>query len=143
VVEHNGDFFSCDHFVTLEHRLGNIQETSLGELLESRAQRAFGQAKAETLPRYCQACDVLAMCHGGCPKDRFLRTPDGEEGLSYLCAGYKQFFRHCRPFVDELAKLHRRGIAAAVKPQSARPGRNSPCPCGSGLKYKKCCAGRE
>ena len=108
VVEHNGDFYSCDHFVDVEHRLGNIEETPLVELLESPAQRAFGEAKLETLPRYCRECRVRAMCNGGCPKNRFLITPDGEPGLNYLCAGYKRFFTHCQPFVSEVAALWRR-----------------------------------
>ena len=73
VVEHNGDFYQCDHFVTPEHRLGNIRETPLAELLESPAQDAFGRAKQETLPGYCRACDVRAMCNGGCPKDRIIQ----------------------------------------------------------------------
>ena len=80
VLEHNGDFFPCDHYVDREHRLGNIRETPLGELLDSPAQRAFGEAKRDALPRYCRECEVLAMCHGGCPKYRFIRTPDGEAG---------------------------------------------------------------
>lgn len=150
VVEHNGDFFTCDHFVNPEHRLGNIRRTPLVELLESPAQRAFGQAKLGTLPRYCMACDVRAMCNGECPKNRFYRTPDGEAGLNYLCAGYKQFFTHGMPFVSEVAAQWRRQRLQeqATKPQviSARasyePGRNDPCPCGSGLKYKKCCLGK-
>jgi len=108
VVEHNGDFYSCDHFVDVEHRLGNIEEAPLVELLESPAQRAFGEAKLETLPRYCRECRVRAMCNGGCPKNRFLMTPDGEPGLNYLCAGYKRFFTHCQPFVSEVAALWRR-----------------------------------
>jgi uncharacterized protein len=103
VVEHNGDFYSCDHFVDVEHYLGNIEETSLVELLESPAQRAFGKAKLETLPRYCQECEVRAMCNGECPKNRFLKTPDGELGLNYLCAGYKRFFTHYQPFVSAVA----------------------------------------
>ena len=103
VVEHNGDFYSCDHFVDSEHRLGNIKETSLVELLESLAQRAFGKAKLETLPRQCRECEVRAMCNGACPKDRFLKTPDGEPGLNYLCTGYKRFFIHCQPFVSMVA----------------------------------------
>jgi len=103
VVEHNGDFFSCDHFVDSEHRLGNIKKTPLVELLESPEQRAFGQAKLDALPHYCLECEVRAMCHGECPKNRFIKTPDGEAGLNYLCAGYKQFFMHCRPFVAEVA----------------------------------------
>ncbi len=104
VVEHNGDFYSCDHFVDIEHCLGNIKETQMVELLESPAQRAFGKAKLENLPRYCWECKVRAMCNGGCQKNRFLRTPDGDPGLNYLCAGYKCFFTHCQPFVLEVAE---------------------------------------
>jgi uncharacterized protein len=108
VVEHNGDFYACDHFVDDEHRLGNIRETPLVELLESPAQREFGRAKLETLPRYCRECGVKAMCNGGCPRNRFTVTPDGETGLNYLCTGYKRFFAHCQPFVSEVAALWRR-----------------------------------
>jgi uncharacterized protein len=108
VIEHNGDFFSCDHFVDPGYCLGNIIETPLVELLESSEQRAFGQAKLDTLPACCQACEVRAMCNGGCPKNRFLRTQDGEPGLNYLCAGYKRFFTHCQPFVAEVAAQWRR-----------------------------------
>jgi uncharacterized protein len=107
VVEHNGDFYSCDHFVEVKHRLGNIIETPLVELLESEAQRAFGRAKLETLPRYCQECRVRAMCNGECPKNRFLETPDGEPGLNYLCVGYKRFFTYCQPFVLAVAEVWR------------------------------------
>jgi uncharacterized protein len=149
VIEHNGDFFSCDHFVDPEHRLGNIRETPLLTLLESPAQRAFGQAKLNTLPRYCrEECVVRAMCNGGCPKDRILRTPDGAAGLNYLCGGYKRFFEHCRPYVARLAALRRAGQPAGrlvrmvqAEDVSGLPqaGRNDPCPCGSGRKYKKCC----
>ena len=103
VVEHNGDFYSCDHYVDEKHHLGNIVETPLVELLESPAQRAFGRAKLDSMPRYCLECKVREMCHGGCPKNRFIQTPEGEEGLNYLCAGYKRFFSHCQPFVDEVA----------------------------------------
>ena len=150
VVEHNGDFFSCDHYVDNEHCLGNIRETPLVELLESPAQKAFGQAKLDTLPRYCQECEVSAMCNGECPKNRFLHTQDGEAGLNYLCAGYKRFFTHCRPFVEEVAAQWRRQSQEQQMPQgqdagtrtSLKPGRNDPCPCGSGLKYKKCCLGK-
>jgi uncharacterized protein len=102
VVEHNGDFYCCDHFVDPEHRLGNILETPLAELLEHPEQRAFGRAKLEKLPQYCLSCDVRDMCHGECPKNRFIRTPDGEPGLNYLCAGYKRFFTHCRPWVEDV-----------------------------------------
>jgi uncharacterized protein len=108
VIEHNGDFFPCDHFVVPGYCLGNIIEIPLVELLESPKQRAFGQAKLDTLPGCCQACEVRAMCNGGCPKNRFLRTPDGKAGLNYLCAGYKRFFTHCQPFVAEVAAQWRR-----------------------------------
>ena len=108
VIEHNGDFFACDHFVDKEHHLGNIRETPLVDLIEGPTQRAFGQVKWDTLPRYCLECEVLPLCNGGCPKDRILRTPDGEAGLNYLCAGYKRFFTHCRPFLAELSALRRR-----------------------------------
>ena len=150
VIEHNGDFFSCDHFVDAEHRLGNIIETSLVELLESPEQRAFGQAKLDPLPRYCLECEVRSMCNGECPKNRFIQTPDGEAGLNYLCAGYRRFFNHCRPFVEEVAKQWRcqmldKKTAAERSPEFGpdhKIGRNDLCPCGSGLKYKKCCLGK-
>jgi uncharacterized protein len=107
VVEHNGDFYSCDHFVNEDHRLGNIMETPLVELLESQSQREFGRAKLDTLPRYCLDCEVRNMCNGECPKNRFIQTSDGEFGLNYLCEGYKRFFNHCQPFVREVAKQWR------------------------------------
>jgi uncharacterized protein len=150
VIEHNGDFYSCDHFVDARHHLGNIQETPLVELLESPTQRAFGQAKLDTLPHYCQVCEVRGMCNGGCPRNRFLRTPDGEAGLNYLCAGYKHFFSHCQPFVAGIAALWRRQTLEQQMPQARgtgvrttpKTGRNAPCPCGSGKKYKKRCTGK-
>jgi uncharacterized protein len=148
VVEHNGDFYSCDHFVDQEHRIGNIFETPLAEMLESPAQRDFGRIKRDGLPRYCRECEVLSSCNGGCPKDRFARTPDGEPGLNYLCPGLKKFFIHSRPPLQRIASLMRSGVPVERLMDSlrsedgetaARAGRNDPCPCGSGLKYKKCC----
>ena len=147
VIEHNGDFYACDHFVDNGHLMGNIAEKPLVEMLESKPQRTFGQAKQDTLPGYCRSCDVLHLCNGECPKNRLIRTPDGEPGLNYLCAGYKRFINHCRPFVEELANLWRRQssepqtpatMTAAVR-SGPKTGRNDPCPCGSGRKYKKCC----
>jgi uncharacterized protein len=150
VIEHNGDFFSCDHFVDTQHHLGNIRETPLVDLLESPIQRAFGQAKWDTLPRSCQTCEVLEFCHGGCPKDRIIHTPDGKARLNYLCAGYKRFFTHCQPFVTQLSALGRQqSVEQMTHPPQVRHeqpipkiGRNDPCPCGSGKKYKKCCMGK-
>jgi uncharacterized protein len=155
VLERNGDFFSCDHFVNEEHRIGNILETPLLELLENPRQRSFGQAKRDILPGYCKNCDFLPMCNGGCPKDRFLHTPDGEDGLNYLCAGYRRFFAHITPFATQVAALSRiantgpeteyhavrPGLSAKMSPV-VKIGRNDPCPCGSGRKYKKCCMGK-
>jgi uncharacterized protein len=105
VLEHNGDFYSCDHFVDKEHLLGNICTTSLSQLLESPAQKAFGQDKLASLPEYCLNCEVIEMCNGACPKDRFIETPDGMPGLNYLCRGYKMFFKHCKPFVEQVATV--------------------------------------
>jgi uncharacterized protein len=108
VIERNGDFYPCDHYTRPEFRRGNIRTSTLADFLDSPAQQAFGRAKAETLPRVCRACLVLDMCNGECPKNRFLKTPDGEAGLNYLCAGYKDFFSHCRPFVEAVAAEWRR-----------------------------------
>lgn len=142
VIEHNGDFYCCDHFVDEEHHLGNIQQTPLVELIENPKQKAFGKAKQDKLPNYCQKCEVLEMCNGGCPKYRVIKTPDGEEGLNYLCAGYKKFFNHCQPWVEEIKAQWQSQIPQQQMPQTQtnqKTGRNEPCPCGSGRKYKKCC----
>ncbi len=146
VVEHNGDFYSCDFFVEKEHRLGNIQDVALVDLLDSPTQRKFGKNKLDTLPQFCRTCSVRVMCNGGCPKNRFIYTPDGEAGLNYLCAGYKMFFSHCRPFVEQVSRVWSEQQIQSKTVQSAAPiasshkmGRNDPCPCGSGKKYKHCC----
>lgn len=103
VLEHNGDFYACDHYVDADHHMGNIREVAMVSLLDSPEQKAFGQKKLDTLPRYCRECSVRDMCNGECPKNRFIKTPDEEEGLNYLCAGYRYFFNHCRPFVQAVA----------------------------------------
>jgi len=113
VLERDGALFSCDHFVDAAHRIGNIRETPLADLLESPAQRAFGQVKLDTLPRVCRTCEVLDMCNGECPKNRFVTDPEGGPPLNYLCAGYEKFFRHARPFVA--------AVAAAWRGQRSRP----------------------
>ena len=102
VLEHNGDFYSCDHYVEKKYFLGNISERRLSDFLDSPEQKDFGDAKSETLPAYCIECSVRDMCNGECPKNRFINTPDGKPGLNYLCAGYKLFFNHCRPFVEAI-----------------------------------------
>jgi uncharacterized protein len=104
-LEHNGDVYSCDHFVTPRHRLGNLLDQSLGDIVRDDPQRQFGRAKADTLPRHCHVCEVRFACQGECPKNRFIRTPSGEPGLNYLCAGYKQFFTHANPGLRGMAWL--------------------------------------
>jgi uncharacterized protein len=138
-LEHNGDLYSCDHFVEPDYLLGNIRTTHMIELVASPAQRAFGQAKLDALPSYCMECDVRFACNGECPKNRFVRTPAGEEGLNYLCEGYKEYFNHIGGAMSLMAELLRRGhFAEEIKEIIARSGRNDPCPCGSGRKAKQC-----
>jgi uncharacterized protein len=108
-LEHNGDLYSCDHFVEPDYKLGNIQDTPMIDLIASDQQRQFGQAKADTLPTYCRNCEVRFACNGGCPKNRFLETPDGEPGLNYLCAGYKAFFTHIDRPMGLMAQLLKQG----------------------------------
>ena len=108
-LEHNGDLYSCDHFVEPKHLLGNIAQHRMLDLVKSEQQRAFGNAKLATLPRFCRECDVRFACHGECPRNRFTTTPDGEPGLNYLCAGYKAFFHHIDPAMKAMADLLRRG----------------------------------
>jgi len=138
-LEHNGDVYSCDHFVDPKHRLGNLHETHLVELVGSDRQRRFGRAKSDSLPRYCRECEVLSACWGECPKNRFALSPDGEEGLNYLCAGYKAFFRRVDAPLRTMADLIRAGRPASdIKRQIAEAKRNDDCPCGSRRKAKHC-----
>ncbi|MDO9596103.1 MAG: anaerobic sulfatase maturase [Azoarcus sp.] len=108
-LEHNGDVYSCDHFVEPDHLLGNIKDTPLGRLVRSEKQSRFGQAKYDTLPKYCKECPVLFACYGECPRNRFIKTPDGEDGLNYLCAGYKGFFTHIDSAMKTMANLIKQG----------------------------------
>jgi len=108
-MEHNGDLYSCDHFVYPEHKLGNAMETDLKTMVESEQQTAFGNAKSDALPRMCRRCDVRFACNGECPKHRFAKTPDGEFGLNHLCAGYKHFFHHIDPYMQYMAGELRAG----------------------------------
>jgi uncharacterized protein len=159
-MEHNGDLYSCDHYVYPEYRLGNIREKTLTEMILSPEQTKFGQDKQDTLPRYCRECSVRFACNGECPKHRFIRTPDGEFGLNYLCAGYKKFFTHIDPYMKTMtALLHAGRAPAEIMERLARQelqekvaaqekawktvGPNDVCPCGSGIKYKKCCRGKR
>ena len=149
-LEHNGDLYSCDHFVDPEFLVGNVVDTPITELVSGRRQYEFGQDKLTSLPQYCLDCDVRFACHGECPKNRFITTPEGEPGLNYLCAGFKDFFRHIDRPMRTMIDLMRSGRSAsdvmAILAQEDRPfqdelhaaGRNDPCPCGSGLKTKRC-----
>jgi uncharacterized protein len=152
-MEHNGDLFSCDHYVYPEYFLGNISDEPMMNLVKSQRQFDFGTDKRNKLPLCCLRCDVRYACHGECPKHRFLRTPDGKPGLNYLCEGYKMFFHHVEPYMEYMAKELRSKTAPAnvmnwirnkdnqvIKPPV--PERNDPCPCGSGKKFKNCCAGK-
>ena len=109
IMEHNGDIFSCDHFMYPDFCLGNIRERGLMEIIQSRKQIAFGAAKETSLPGYCRRCQVLFACRGGCPKHRFSVTPHGKPGLNYLCPGFKHFFEHVRPSMERMLALIDKG----------------------------------
>lgn len=154
VLEHNGDLYSCDHFVDPPHLLGNIRKSHVKELVSSDQQRSFGFAKSEELPRPCRECTFLFACHGECPKNRILHTPEGEPGLNWLCEGLRSFFAHTQGSMHLMTELIRAGRPASdvmtiLALQEGRPckkpakvGRNDACPCGSGRKFKHC-HGRE
>jgi len=146
IIEHNGDVYSCDHFMYPAFRLGNVLTHDVRAMVESAFQRKFGRDKFDALPDECRDCSFLRLCYGGCPKHRFLRTRSGQAGLNYLCAGYKKFFAHTKPAMNVMADLLRRRqppaqIMELLARQDAAGGqsRNAPCPCGSGKKYKHCC----
>ncbi len=149
VIEHNGDIYSCDHFVYPDNKLGNIIEEGIASIVDKPEQDKFGLDKRDTLPNYCLNCDVRFACNGECPKHRFIKTPDGEEGLNYLCSGYKYFFHHIDVYMKFMANelLNNRApanIMEWVKEKdkgfpSLKVERNALCPCGSGKKYKSCC----
>lgn len=103
VVEHNGDFYACDHFVDKDHLIGNIMHTTLINLLDDPRQKTFGRGKLDSLPTRCLQCEVRDMCNGGCPRNRLIETSEQGKKLNYLCAGYKQFFTHCKPFIEAVA----------------------------------------
>lgn len=167
-MEHDGSVYSCDHFVDQAHYLGNVLDSppappggppepaapsapQLGSFVSSPRQLAFGAAKKQLLPQYCRQCPVLFLCNGGCPKDRLAQSPTGEDGLNYLCEGYRAFYSHALPYLRRMAGLSAAGhpvsaIMAQLESEErddrrrwASTGRNDPCPCGSGKKFKLCC----
>ena len=142
VVEADGGVYSCDHYVTPAHRLGDLASGDLRELADSPAQFRFGDDKRAGLSARCRACAWLRFCNGGCPKDR------GPGGENRLCAGLARFFAHATPVLDQLGRLARSGrdpsaIMAELRARALAAwtgvGRNDPCPCGSGRKAKQCC----
>lgn len=149
-LEHNGDLYSCDHFVEPDFLLGNIMQTHMRELAASETQRKFGQDKFNALPPVCRECNMLFACKGECPKNRFITTLDGEPSLNYLCAGLKAFFQRISSPMQSLTALMRTGRPASdimqilaekevdwqVSLARARP--KDPCPCKSGLKFDQC-----
>jgi uncharacterized protein len=104
-IEHNGDLYSCDHYVYPRHKLGNVMNQSLGEMVNSPQQIKFGSDKLDSLPKFCRDCEVRFACNGECPKHRFIKTPDGEDGLNYLCPAYKKFFNHINPAMRTMSRL--------------------------------------
>ena len=146
VIEFNGDLYSCDHFVEPQYKLGNINEKSILKMMNSKRQNEFGRLKKENLTKKCLECDYLFFCNGGCPKNRILDTKDNYK-LNYLCEGYKLFFNYVAPFLKKLAQMVKQRKNSILMKKEIKSiyikkwnvGRNDPCPCGSGKKYKKCC----
>ena len=148
-LEHNGDLYPCDHYVFPKYKLGNIMEMPLVDLIHTPEQRQFGRDKKEKLPKVCLNCEVLDLCHGECPKHRFMIAPDGEKGLNYLCEGYKYFFTSIRPELGVFAELLSMGQPAEgiqswmVQKDAGFPDLDVEpedlCPCGSGKIFKSCC----
>ncbi|MFW5985174.1 MAG: anaerobic sulfatase maturase [Halanaerobiaceae bacterium] len=154
VMEFNGDLYTCDHFVYPDYRLGNIKETPIAQLMSSEKMKTFGQNKRDKLGDTCRECEFYFICHGGCPKNRNSHLFDNnqEENLNYLCAGYKLFYDYINPFMQEASRLIKNRKSPSVIQKNLKKiydkkwkntGRNDPCPCGSGKKYKKCCLSRR
>jgi uncharacterized protein len=142
-MEYNGDVYSCDHFVEPRYKLGNIHETHLVQLMASPQQRKFGDDKRDSLTPQCQSCAVKHLCNGGCPKDRFALSRDGDPGHNYLCAGLELFFKHTRPAMETMAQLLQRNrppsdIMALTAAEDAKGGPYASCPCMSGKKIRFC-----
>jgi len=123
VVEHNGDVYSCDHYVFPEYKLGNIKDDVLLKYMTSPLQTQFGKNKRDTLPRYCRECEFLDICNGECPKNRIIKTPDGEPGLNYLCAGFKRLYKYVEPYMDFMANeiIEKRAPSNVRKWAASRP----------------------
>lgn len=152
VLEHDGSLYACDHFVMPDHRIGHVEAPSLGELVGSPAQRRFGLDKQDRLHTRCRGCAWLALCNGGCPKERFAVSEDGEPGLNYLCRGLQQIFARAEQPMKHMIRRRKEGAAseaimaelrAISRAQWQGVGRNDLCLCGSGRKAKHCCWSRR
>lgn len=157
-MEHNGNLYSCDHYVYPQYLLGNILQKPLTELAYSKEQQTFGADKHTTLPQDCLSCKLRYLCQGGCPKHRILKPRSGSGGLNYYCRSFKMFYEHAAPYLHFIADQYRRGLSdpeinqvlrqnhTKIKLQASGTrsiGRNDPCPCGSGKKFKNCCNGKR
>jgi uncharacterized protein len=142
-LESNGDLYTCDHFVEPRFLLGNINKTHMLTLVSSPEMRQFGDNKRDTLTAQCRTCEVRPLCNGGCPKDRFALSRDGEPGHNYLCAGLELFFRHTAPAMRAMAQLIQQRrypaeLMTVVAGEDEKRGPYQPCPCGSGRKFRFC-----
>ncbi len=148
IVEHDGKVYACDHFVTPEYRIGDLETSLLSALVDTPVQHRFGEDKRDRLPAQCLSCSWLTVCNGGCPKDRFALAEDGEPGLNCLCNGLRQFFAHAEKPLKQVIERRSQGLSPEAVMAELRAesllrwkgiGRNDPCPCGSGRKAKQCC----
>jgi len=148
IVEMDGGVYSCDHFVSAQYKIGNIEESSLAELVDLPVQKSFGLAKHDKLPGQCLKCPWLKFCNGGCPKDRFLISQDNQPNLNYLCEGFSSFFSYAHKALEKLMEIKSLGLSPLNIMEELKAeddlrwkniGRNDLCPCGSGRKAKQCC----
>ncbi len=144
-LEHNGNVYSCDHYVFPSHLIGNIRDQCYADIIDGETQTAFGEGKQKKLASRCLKCKALYLCNGGCPAHQFVRQRDNKHDLNYLCAGYKTFFNHIEPYIKAMRSALRQRIPAReyfrfLSDKKLQIGRNQPCPCGSGKKYKLCCS---
>jgi uncharacterized protein len=148
IVEHDGGVYACDHFVTPDHQIGNLEASLLSELVDAPVQRRFGDDKRDRLPVQCLSCSWLKVCNGGCPKDRFTLAEDGEPELNFLCNGLRHFYAYTEKPLKKIVERMKQGLSSEAIMTELRAeslvrwkgiGRNDPCPCGSGRKAKNCC----
>jgi len=147
-LESNGDLYACDHYVEPDYLLGNIHQSHMIELVSSPKQRGFGKDKLASLTAQCRRCPVRHLCHGGCPKDRFVLSRDGDPCHNYLCRGLELYFTHTAPHMEVMGGLLRRGRPPAevmgwVAEEDRKRGPYQPCPCGSGEKFRFCHGNRN